>query len=160
MLAAYKEKLALMPRPPFMAPKAPTMRELEQGLKYVFSPLRSRTPHQLQLERQTRAKEIGIWTQALDDLLEVQALELSSPAAEGAGLLSAEQLSDLVRLLCNLNEAIEKTEANFRALFYESSHATQIDRVLRRSLTLTNSVRAMKEVEEFMEERAYWKQME
>lgn len=158
MLAVHEKKLAPIPRPSFMTPKVLTVRELEQGLKYVFSPLLSRTLRQLQLERETRATEIGTWTQALDHLLEKQVQELSISAAEGAMLLGAEQQSDLIGLLSNLNEAIEKTDANSRALFYESSHAAQIDRVLNKLLVLTHSVRASKEVEEFMDERAYWKQ--
>jgi hypothetical protein len=151
-MAENKEKPSEKPsprQPPyFTVVKTTTIAELVQGLDHIFSRVSDVNSGPIDDVIMARIKDIGLWTQSLDNLLDSR-ISKSKPA---------KQQNDLVDILIHLNEAIENTHGAMRGLFYNFSTTAQIDRVLDKLLTVTNSVRATKEVEEFRDTREEWKE--
>lgn len=151
-LESYKRSIAPKPRPTFMEPRVPTIAQLREGVRYIFSPLPKSTPRQLEGVRETRAKEVRLWVNSLDHLLD------SLTAHESRKSRLSEQQGELIDMLAQMNGAVEESNATMRDNFYSASSAARFDAVLDKLLTITRSVRGQKEVEEFIEEREDWKE--
>ncbi len=67
------------------------------------------------------------------------------------------KLDDTVELLVGVNGSIEKCDDKMKRLFYQGTEQAGIDGVLQKLQTVSKSVRAMKEVEEFEDARDDWK---
>ncbi|EXJ63441.1 uncharacterized protein A1O5_11490 [Cladophialophora psammophila CBS 110553] len=155
-LADLKQSLAPKPRPSFLEPAVPTVAQLAEGLDFLFNPSPQSNGQQFEITRQTRVKEVSLWIQSFGHLVDSVAAACAESVGGSSKTAVFEQRSDLISLLSNINEAIESSSANMRDMFYEACSAMHIDQVLDKLLSLTNSVRGMKEVEEFMEERTNW----
>jgi len=149
----YKQKDAPISRPSFLTADVPTVPQLHHGLVYIFRSFPRSTPRQMDMAWETRKSEMSRWTRTLDHLLYSPG-PTSSLNQELEGL----QQSDLIDLLVHLNEEIEKADVQMRGLFYQASATAQIDQVLDNLLRVSKSVRAMKEAEEFADERENWRQ--
>ncbi|OAG42871.1 hypothetical protein AYO21_02822 [Fonsecaea monophora] len=154
-LADLKQSLTPKPQPSFLKPVVPSVPQLLEGLEYVFSPLPRSTSPQLEAARRMRIRELELWIQSLDHLISSSAISCA-PSTNKASVTVSDQCTDLVGLLSEMNKAIESSSENMRDMVYEGFLAARVDHVLDKVLTWTKSIRAQKEVEEFMEERSGW----
>lgn len=143
-------------KPSFLTLEVPTPFQLRDGLGYIFRPFPQTTARQATLDRDERKKEVLRWTHGLEHLLDCWMTEPISVSLESEGGKQA-KLDDTVELLVGVNGSIEKCDDKMKRLFYQGTEQAGIDGVLQKLQTVSKSVRAMKEVEEFEDARDDWK---
>jgi hypothetical protein len=116
-------------------------------LEEIFQTLNSLSPEMLD-ERQIEI-EISTWIKELR--FYVNHLSASSPLSDKSG--RKEIVTELVRLLINLNALLEECDDNAKGFFYHASRQ-RIDQVFGQLGGL--STHCEKEIEEFMDEREDW----
>lgn len=144
-------------KPPFLTLEVPTLFQLRDGLNYIFRPFPHTTARQATLGRDERQKEVLRWTNGLEHLLDWWIAEPISGPLDAKGSKQA-KVDEMVELLVGMNASIEKCDYKIRRLFYRGTEQAEIDRVLQKLQTVTQSVRVMKEVEEFEDARDEWKE--
>ncbi|KAK2767455.1 hypothetical protein FQN54_003611 [Arachnomyces sp. PD_36] len=133
----------------FLTWESPGIRQFQDGLTYIFRPFPETTSRQAAIKWEERKHEIKDWFQGFDRLLDSC---IANPA-KGKDLDGEE----LVGLLVHLNECTEMSDGMIKDQFYQIAEQMGIDNMLKAKLQKTSkSVRAMKEVEEFMDVREDW----
>jgi hypothetical protein len=152
----FEPKKLPPPKPSFLYLGIPTIPQLRDGLSYVFRSFLVTTARQATLNRDERKKEVVRWAQGLDHLLGSWTCESTIFPSDSQEAKQAKR-NELVDLLVALNGSVEKSNDVMRRLFYQATSETGIDRVLEKLQTVSRSVRAMKEIEEFEDARDEWK---
>jgi hypothetical protein len=155
----YKEKhfpSKAMFEPSLHSLEITTTAQLHDSLTHLFRPFIRTRVHQASLDRDHRKDEMVRWTRKLEQLLHSSISESASSPTFTKEAVQANQ-NAMVDLLVRLNASIEKCDEKTRRLFYQGTEQAGIDRVLRKLQTVSKSVRAMKEVEEFEDAREEWK---
>jgi hypothetical protein len=156
---AYKEK-RFPPKatfkPSFLALEMTTITQLCAGLNYLFRSFAQTRARQASLDRDDRKNEMVRWTQKLEHSLNSLTSESTPSPTLSKEAIHANR-NEMVDLLVGLNASIEKSDDKMRRLFYQGTEQAEIDRVLHKLQTVSKSVRAMKEVEEFKDAREEWK---
>lgn len=125
-------------KPSFLKPSAPTIQELQDCIPYILAapPDGKQQTHELK-------SEIERWAQGFSLFV-----TNNKPDADSdAGLLA---------LLTKLNEAVEKSNRSVRRLFYEASNSAELLQTLNQVMTVSKSVRIMREIEEFKDAKEEW----
>lgn len=65
--------------------------------------------------------------------------------------------NEMIDLIVALNDSIEKSNDVMKRHFYQATERAGFDGVLGKLQTVSRSVRAMKEIEEFQDARDEWK---
>ena len=151
----FEPKKLPPPRPSFLYLETPTVPQLRDGLCYVFRSFSVATARQATLNRDERKKEVVRWAQGLDHLLDSWTSESTIFSSDSQEAEQAKQ-NELVDLFVALNASIEKSNDVMKRLFYQAALGAGIDRVLEKLQTVSRSVRAMKEIEEFEDARDEW----
>jgi hypothetical protein len=143
-------------KPPFLAPEIPTVSQLHDGLIYAFRYFQSTsTPHATFHDAHQR-KVIFHWTQGLERLIDSWVSESALPSSDWKESKQTEW-NEVIDLLVGLNGLIEESDDRMKRVFYLSTEQGGIDELLHKWQVLSNSVRGMKELEEFNDVREEWK---
>ena len=124
------------PKPSFLTLKIHTLAQLRNGLTYVFRPFSSQTAagRHAAVSRDDRKREISLWTQGLDHLLDswMSSVPMASDLKEPASS-TADQNEMMIDSLICLNRSVEKSDDRMKRLFYQNTEYAGIHVVLDKS---------------------------
>lgn len=130
-------------KPFFLAVSTPSAKQLKDDLSYIFTRPKDRKKEPTVLQIQQWTSEMSTWIQSLENCVEASAQ-------------SGDSGPDLIELLVALNHAIDQSDENTRALFYEAADHMELPNVLDQLHNKSKSVRILKELEEFEDARDDW----
>lgn len=143
-------------KPSFLILEVPTISQLHDGLIYIFGDFHSTATRHATFNGDNQKKEIIRWTQGLERLLDSWAFESTLSSPHSTEVMQAHR-NEMIDLLIGLNGLIEESDDKMKRAFYHGTEQAGIDELLNKLQTVSNSVRGMKEVEEFKDVREEWK---
>ncbi|KAH7558423.1 hypothetical protein J3E72DRAFT_24370 [Bipolaris maydis] len=125
-------------KPSFLTPATPTIRDLYNGILYLFGALSEGKQQTSELKFETER-----WIQGLSLLI-----KNTTPDAESD--------EGFLHLLQMLNRTVEGSSKSVRQLFYEVSDPAGLLSALDQVSATSKSVRVMKEIEDFQDAKEEW----